>query len=194
MALGFDARETSPNLALAVSKGICDAGVDVLNIGLAGTEELYAAVATFHCEDGITITASHNPIDYNGMKIVKQSSQPLSGKEFLKIKKLSDENNFIESIRTGVIKNKKKERVKPTEIKLCFIKLQSETLKIVVNSNGAAVQQSMPCKVGTSVKTNFVYIHHHPNSSFPNGIPNPLQRKIGATVEASPRESRLWRF
>ena len=195
VALGFDARETSPNLALAVSKGICDAGVDVLNIGLAGTEELYAAVATFHCEAGITITASHNPIDYNGMKIVKQSSQPLSGKEFSKIKKLAEENNFIESIRTGVIKNKK-ERARQAYIDkvISLIKLQSlKPLKIVVNSGNGAAGPTIDALVAKlearGVKTNFVYIHHHPNSSFPNGIPNPLlEENRGATVEAVVRE------
>ena len=57
VVLGFDARETSPDLAQAVSRGICDAGADVLEIGLAGTEEMYAAVSEFHAEAGIEITA-----------------------------------------------------------------------------------------------------------------------------------------
>ena len=86
IALGFDARESSPNLAEAVASGICDAGADVLNIGLSGTEEVYSAVSVFNADAGIEITASHNPIEYNGMKIVKHKSQPLSYDEFSKIK------------------------------------------------------------------------------------------------------------
>ena len=75
--IGFDARETSPELAFAVMRGICDAGSNVISIGLAGTEEMYWAVTEFNACAGIEITASHNPINYNGMKIVKSGSQPL---------------------------------------------------------------------------------------------------------------------
>ena len=86
LVLGFDARETSPDLANSLQMGACDAGTNVLNIGLAGTEEMYWAVSAFSADVGIEVTASHNPIDYNGMKIVKSGSQPLSDKEFSAIK------------------------------------------------------------------------------------------------------------
>ena len=66
VVLGFDARQTSPSLAQAVAKGACDAGANVLDIGLSGTEEIYAAVSAFNADAGIVVTASHNPIDYNG--------------------------------------------------------------------------------------------------------------------------------
>ena len=82
VVVGFDARATSPDLARAVAKGICDGGADVLDIGLAGTEEMYAAVTEFGACAGIEVTASHNPIDYNGMKIVGRGSKPLSDDEF----------------------------------------------------------------------------------------------------------------
>ena len=95
VAVGFDARESSTSLAQAVSKGICDSGANALDIGLAGTEEMYAAVSELNIDAGIEVTASHNPIDYNGMKIVKQRSQPLTDQEFLNIKTLSEETNFI---------------------------------------------------------------------------------------------------
>ena len=94
VVVGFDARATSPNLSRAVARGISDAGADVLDIGLAGTEEVYAAVSEFSACAGVEITASHNPIDYNGMKIVGRSSQPLSDEEFKAIKKLAEESNF----------------------------------------------------------------------------------------------------
>ena len=86
VVVGFDARETSPYLADAVVQGICDAGANVLYIGLAGTEEVYAAVVEFNACAGIEVTASHNPIDYNGMKIVGRGSQPLTDHEFNVIK------------------------------------------------------------------------------------------------------------
>ena len=77
VVIGFDARETSPAFAAASSKGLRDAGEDALNIGMAGTEEMYWAVTEFGACAGIEVTASHNPINYNGMKIVKSHSRPL---------------------------------------------------------------------------------------------------------------------
>ena len=94
VVLGFDARETSQSLAQAVAAGVCDAGADVFDVGLVGTEEVYAAVSAFKADAGIEVTASHNPIDYNGMKIVKQGSQPLDNNEFVSIKKLAEANKF----------------------------------------------------------------------------------------------------
>ena len=73
IVIGFDARETSPSFATASSCGARDGGADVINIGLAGTEEMYWAVTEFDACAGIEITASHNPINYNGIKIVKSN-------------------------------------------------------------------------------------------------------------------------
>ena len=77
VVIGFDARETSPAFAAAAGAWRDDAGRDVLDIGMAGTEEMYWAVTEFGACAGIEVTASHNPINYNGMKIVKSRSQPL---------------------------------------------------------------------------------------------------------------------
>ena len=77
VVIGFDARETSPIFAKAVIQGVLDTGSNVLDIGLAGTEEMYWAVTEFQADAGIEITASHNPINFNGMKIVKSGSRPL---------------------------------------------------------------------------------------------------------------------
>ena len=101
IALGFDARATSLGLADAVGKGICDAGADVLDIGLAGTEEVYASVSEFGACAGIEVTASHNPIDYNGMKIVGHGSKPLSDDEFETIRELAEGNSFSEALKQG---------------------------------------------------------------------------------------------
>lgn len=80
-----DVRLTSESLKLALSQGLQDAGTDVLDIGLSGTEEIY--FSTFHLgvDGGIEVTASHNPIDYNGMKLVREGSRPISGDTGLRI-------------------------------------------------------------------------------------------------------------
>lgn len=180
VVVGFDARETSPSLATAVTEGILDAGSAVFNIGLSGTEEVYSAVTQLDADAGIEITASHNPIDYNGMKIVKNKSKPLSSKEFSKIKSLAEEANFLDVQNKGIIVDKQKEaREKYLKKVLSFVDIeQLKTLRIVINSgNGAAgpvldALNSLMQKAG--VKTDFVFVNHVPDPSFPNGIPNPL--------------------
>ena len=180
VVVGFDARATSPGLAQAVAKGICSAGADVLDIGLAGTEEVYAAVSEFDACAGIEITASHNPIDYNGMKIVGRSSQPLSDDEFKAIKKLAEECNFHQPQKQGAVVNKKEvARAAYIEKVLGFVDYKElKPLKIVINSgNGVAgpVLDTLTEKLKEmGVRTNFVFVHHDPDPNFPNGIPNPL--------------------
>ncbi|MDC3129307.1 phosphomannomutase [Paracoccaceae bacterium] len=180
VVVGFDARATSPDLAYAVAKGICDAGADVLDIGLAGTEEVYASVSEFGACAGVEITASHNPITYNGMKIVRRGSQPLSDDEFQAIKNLAEVCNFIQIHKQGVVINKK-EMARATYIEkiLGFVDCSKLTpLKIVINSgNGAAgpiIDAIKEQLTGKGIKTNFVFVNHDPDPTFPNGIPNPL--------------------
>ena len=141
VVVGFDARETSPVFANAVSRGICDAGANVIDIGLAGTEEMYAAVAEFETCAGIEITASHNPINYNGMKIVGQGSQPLTNQEFGLIKALAQKSDFSQPNQKGVVTNKKDLARSAYISKIInFVDCSSlQPLKIVINSgNGAA--------------------------------------------------------
>ena len=190
VVVGFDARATSPNSAHAVAKGICDAGADVLDIGLAGTEEVYASVLEFGACAGVAITASHNPINYNGMKIVSRGSQPLSDDEFQAIKDLAEVCNFIEVRKKGAVINKKEmARAAYIEKILEFVDCSKlKPLKIVINSGNGAAGPTLDalnkklCKKG--VETNFVYIHHNPDPTFPNGIPNPLLENRSSTANA----------
>ena len=195
VAVGFDARATSPDLARAVTKGICDAGADVLDIGFAGTEEMYAAVTEFGACAGIEVTASHNPIDYNGMKIVGRKSKPLDNQEFRAIRKLAEGNIFSQPQQMGVVLDiKKPARAAYVEKVLGFVDCSNlKPLKIVINSgNGAAgptvdaINKKFKEK---DVKTNFVFVHHNPDPTFPNGIPNPLlEENRFLTVDAIIKE------
>ena len=81
-------RVASPHFADAVARGVIDAGANVLDIGLSGTEEVYWSVSEFNACGGIMVTASHNPITYNGLKIVKSGSRPLEPTEFLDLHRL----------------------------------------------------------------------------------------------------------
>ncbi len=180
VAVGFDARATSPGLARSVAKGICDAGGDVLDIGLAGTEEIYAAVTEFDACAGVEVTASHNPIEYNGMKIVGRGSKPLRDQEFGFIKELVEGNSFTQPQKKGIVLNKK-EAARTTYVKkvLGFVDCSNlKPLKIVINSGNGAAGPTLDAinkkLIEKSVETNFIFLHHKPDPSFPNGIPNPM--------------------
>ena len=94
--LGYDARISSPELANGVIEALLDSGVEVLEIGLCGTEEMYWATSHFEACGGIQVTASHNPSNYNGIKMVKANSTPLCANEDVpKIKMLAEKNVFL---------------------------------------------------------------------------------------------------
>ncbi|MDF1530480.1 MAG: phosphomannomutase CpsG, partial [Sedimenticola sp.] len=95
VVIGGDMRLSTESLKQALAKGLCDAGVDVLDIGLCGTEEIYFATSHLQTDGGIMVTASHNPKDYNGMKLVREQSKPISGDTGLnKIEELVRLNQF----------------------------------------------------------------------------------------------------
>ncbi|MFQ3257309.1 MAG: phosphomannomutase, partial [Porticoccaceae bacterium] len=96
VVLGGDIRLTSESLKAALSEGIRDAGADVLDIGMVGTEQVYFATSHLQADGGIEVTASHNPIDYNGMKPIREGSRPISSDTgLLDIKRMAEENDFF---------------------------------------------------------------------------------------------------
>ena len=181
VAIGFDARETSPNYAKAIAEGVMDQGSDVLDIGLSGTEEMYWAVSEFGTCAGIEVTASHNPINFNGMKIVKSGSCPLDSKKDLQaIKDLAELRSWrkIRSKGTLIDCHLKARKAFISRI-MRFIDVDTiKPLKIVVNSgNGAAgpTLDAIEKKLSDlNAPLKFVKINHTPDHNFPNGIPNPL--------------------
>ena len=102
MVIGRDIRLTSDELADAVAKGITDAGADVIDIGLCGTECVYFATGNLQADGGIMITASHNPADYNGLKLVREQSKPISADTgLLDIQRLAEADERIVSDSPG---------------------------------------------------------------------------------------------
>ena len=181
VVVGFDARETSPSFADAVLCGICDAGSDALTIGQAGTEEMYWAVTEFGACAGIEVTASHNPINYNGMKVVKLGSQPLDDtSDFQVIKALAGSADWSAASRTGDVIDKSVEaRAKYVEKVLSFVDVDAlRPLKVVVNSGNGAAGPAFDAiaarLMDLGAPIDFIRVHHTPDHTFPNGIPNPL--------------------
>ncbi|KFC80950.1 phosphoglucomutase/phosphomannomutase, partial [Buttiauxella agrestis ATCC 33320] len=142
IVLGGDVRLTSERLKLALAKGLQDAGVDVLDIGLSGTEEIYFATWHLNVDGGIEVTASHNPMDYNGMKLVREGARPISGDTGLRdVQRLAEANDFppVDAAKRG---SYQKISVVEAYIDHLFTYINVaniKPLKLVINSgNGAA--------------------------------------------------------
>ncbi len=179
MAVGGDIRLTSESLKQAVANGLMDAGVNVIDIGMTGTEEIYFAAQYLGIDGAIEITASHNPMDYNGMKLVRQSARPISGDTGLReIQKLAESADFTEVDKKGSLSEQS--ILEPyVDHLLTYINPENfKPLKLVVNAgNGAAghvidVLEKQFQKLKIPVQ--FIKIHHQPDGTFPHGIPNPL--------------------
>ena len=181
IVVGGDARATSESLKLSVAAGLRDAGVDVLDIGMVGTEEIYFATSFLETDGGIEVTASHNPIDYNGMKLVGPSSKPISGDTGLfDIQKVAEQANWtdVDSAKRGTYT---KVSILSDYVKHLLTYINAENikpLKLVVNSgNGAAghvVDELESQFEAHQILIEFIKVHHEPDPTFPNGIPNPL--------------------
>ena len=174
MVLGRDIRASSNELSESMALGLMDAGVDVIDIGECGTENVYYATGELKSCGGIMVTASHNPSDYNGFKIVGDNAKPISSETGLvDIRKLAESDQRLISEKKGNLEYRDLNQSYVKKI-ISFIDSDSlDKLKVVMNpGNGGAgvyaelISKNMPIEV---IKLNF-----DPDSSFPNGIPNPM--------------------
>jgi len=179
VVIGCDVRLSSEALKQATIRGLNDAGVNVLDLGMTGTEEVYFGAFHLDVQGGIEITASHNPMDYNGMKLVRENSRPISADTGLKeIRALAEKAEFSEVAQKGTTQNY---NILPEFIEhlMTYIDVSKiRPIKLVVNAgNGAAghVVDAIQAKFeALNVPIEFVKIHHEADGTFPNGIPNPL--------------------
>ena len=174
VAVARDIRASSPRLSAALIKGLTDSGVDVVDVGVGGTELVYFATFSRKLDGGIMVTASHNPPNYNGMKFVRAESRPISADNGLQdIKALAERNQFRAAAAKGTVRSLD---IKPAYIEhlLSYVDTRAlAPLKIVVNAgNGGAgpiidlLEPHLPFE--------FVKLFHEPDGSFPNGVPNPM--------------------
>ncbi len=186
VAVGYDIRLSSPQLATALKSGLKDSGTDVYDIGLWGTEGAYFATFAEQLDGGIMVPASHNPPDYNGMKFVREQSRPISADTGLQ-----DMRAMIESGRLpGKAAQAGTERpldirAKYLEHLLSYVDLgKLRKLKVVVNpGNGGA--GLIVDQIEAHLPFEFIKIHHQPDGTFPNGVPNPmLEENREVTAEA----------
>ena len=175
VAIGRDARLTSNELFDALSRGLLDSGVDVLDLGLCGTEAVYFAAFHHQLDGGIMITASHNPVDYNGFKFVKHGARPISADSGLEeIREIAEANVFkpIDKIGQLIPSNFETDYIQHLLGYLSNID-GLRPLKIIANS-GNGVAGPIIDLLESFLPFEFIKIQHEPDGTFPNGVPNPL--------------------
>lgn len=173
--VGQDMRLESPPLAAALMRGITEAGANVIDIGLCGTEEVYFATSHYKVDGGVMITASHNPKGYNGMKLVKAESRPISGDTGLDAIRQRVDQGDLGSVAAekGAVRQEF-DKTAYIDHLLTYVDVSTlKPLRILADpGNGAAgpVLQALAARLPLQ----WVFINEVPDGHFPNGVPNPL--------------------
>ncbi len=171
--VGRDIRESSQELKEALCRGLTDGGANVLDLGLCGTEEVYFATFDREVSGGIMVTASHNPIDFNGLKFVREQSRPISGDNGLvDIRKIAEAGQFKKRPKGGITPLDNESRY--IQHLLGYVDLKAlKPLKVVCNAGNAGAGKVVDL-LAPHLPFEFIRLHHDINSDFPHGIPNPL--------------------
>ncbi|HMK34901.1 MAG TPA: phosphomannomutase [Desulfomonilaceae bacterium] len=186
VCIGRDVRLSSKTIAAAVARGLNDQGCSVADIGLCPTEEVYFATAHLKLDGGIMVTASHNPMDYNGMKLVREESKPISADTGLKdierivvdgsFKPIAEKKGSTESIST---------RQQYIDHLMTYVDPSTfKRLKVVMNCGNGCAGPVLE-ELAKRIPIEFIEIFPEPDGTFPNGIPNPiLPENRGVTANA----------
>ncbi|MGM8937186.1 phosphomannomutase CpsG [Psychrobacter glaciei] len=179
IVIGSDIRHSSEQLKQATIAGIIDAGIDVIDLGMSGTEEVYFATSHYQALGGIEVTASHNPINYNGLKLVKEHSKPISADDGLaEIQALAESGQFTAENRSGTLQLLTDKSAYINHVMTFIDTDKLKPLKLVINSGngsaGPAVDLLIEKLAQAGAPIEIIKLHHTPDGSFPNGIPNPM--------------------
>jgi phosphomannomutase len=185
VVIGRDMRLSSNEMADAVAKGLMEAGCSVLDIGLCGTEMVYFATSDLGADGGIMVTASHNPADYNGLKLVREQAKPISADTGLaEIRALAEKDQRAQGSSRG-------ER-RDVDVFDAYIRHMLEyvdvgrlkPLKLVVNAGNGCAGMAVD-GLAPHLPFEFIRLHHEPDGTFPNGVPNPLlPENRASTIDA----------
>jgi len=188
VVVGHDIRLSSEAIKAALVQGLVEQGVDVYDIGLCGTEEIYFATSHAGMDGGIAVTASHNPKDYNGMKFVREDSRPISGDTGLfDIRALAERDEFQPAARPGQVHQLDTSAAYVRHL-LSYVDLAAlKPLKIVVDAGNGGAGRVVDL-LEPHLPFEFIRLHHEPDGNFPNGVPNPLEPENRAATIAAVRE------
>lgn len=192
VVVGYDPRLSSAPLADALAEGISHGGADIADLGLCGTEEVYFATAETRAGAGVMVTASHNPIDYNGMKLVGPGSRPLSEVEFARIHAAAE---------TALAAGGRQGTRTPLDLRAAYAAhvagfvdaARLAPLTVLVDAGNGAAGPTFDAVAGVLADRGaplaYIRRHHTPNGTFPNGIPNPLLPENRDGTATAVRES-----
>jgi phosphomannomutase len=177
VVVGYDVRPSGPALARALARSLTEAGADVLDIGLCGTEEVYFATRHLGAGGGIMVTASHNPADYNGLKLVREDARPVSGDSGLdEIRRRAEAGGTATAAAGG-----RQGRLRKTDVREAYVRhllgyvdpSRLKALRLVVNAGNGSAGPVID-RIESELPFRMIKIHHEPDGDFPNGVPNPL--------------------
>jgi phosphomannomutase/phosphomannomutase/phosphoglucomutase len=186
VCVGRDIRLSSAKLCEALMRGLCDSGVDVADIGLCGTEGVYFATFAEGFDGGIMVTASHNPPDYNGMKFVREQSRPISADTgLMEMARLIEAGQLPPKAATPGKVTTLDTRAKYDAHLLSYVDITKlKPLKVVVNAGNGGAGMVID-RLESKLPFQFIKIHHEPDGTFPNGVPNPmLEENRQSTIDA----------
>jgi len=186
VAVGRDIRQTSEEFAQALIRGLTDAGVDVVDIGLCGTEGVYFATFHYGLDGGVMVTASHNPPDYNGLKLVREKSKPIGADTGLKDIKAMIQAGALPPPAASKGRVEKLDTSKDyVEHLLGYVNRKVlKKLKVVVDAGNGGAGLTID-KLEPHLPFEFIKVRHQPDGSFPQGVPNPmLEENRGPTLQA----------
>ena len=188
VVVGHDIRLTSEAIKGALVEGLLEQGVDVYDIGLSGTEEIYFATSHAGMDGGIAVTASHNPKDYNGMKFVREESRPISGDTgLLDIKAMAEQDEFEPAATPGQLHTLDTSGAYVEHL-LSYVDVGSlKPLKLVVDAGNGGAGRIVDL-LEPHLPFEFIKLHHEPDGNFPNGVPNPLLPENRAAAINAVRE------
>ncbi len=188
IAVGRDMRVSAPAMAAAVMEGAADGGADVRDLGMVGTEMVYYAVGQLGLDGGICVTASHNPKQYTGMKIVRSGALPVGGDSGLTEIRAGAEAGFGPVAARG--------EITPLDVwpgfvdkVLSFVDVDAiRPLRIVVDAANGMAGTMLPRVLERLPQVEVVRCYFEPDGTFPNHEPNPLLEENRAFIVAKTRD------
>jgi phosphomannomutase len=188
IAVGRDMRLSSPSMAEAVMNGAADGGADVVDIGMAGTEMLYFTVGELELDGGVMVTASHNPKEYTGMKIVRRGALPVGGDSgLLEIRDRAVGSEWRDAARGAVTQEDMWSRF--VDRVLSFVEVEAvRPLRVVVDAANGMAGAMLPPVLERLPQVEAVRCFFEPDGSFPNHEPNPLLPENREFIVAKTRD------
>lgn len=186
VCIGFDIRLSGPELAEALTRGLNEEGCDVIDLGMIGTEMVYFATAFYGYDGGIMITASHNPPEYNGMKMVRSESRPISGDTGL----FDIEAEAAQILEAGSVPGTGSGSISRVDaypdfvdhlLKICPPS-ELKDFKVLASAGNGAAGIAMRA-LAPHLPIHVTVMMFEPDGNFPNGVPNPILPESRKPVE-----------